>query len=121
MSRRRPELTPAIRAEAEAIGTALDKVQKHRPTLEDYVSEGVIDHIPEGKFSIPVNGARVLQMNDEANRLAAWHGDNQAESPSRRARREQRAEKLARLRHSPRASIVVPEMPWKRRKRREVE
>lgn len=118
-SQRRP-----TRAEIEASqerARATEKVKALRPTLEDYVSEGVIDHVPEGKYSIPVDGKRVLQMNEEANRLAAWHGDNLAASPAKAAVREAQAEKIARKRHRPRASIIVPEMPWKRRGRRKRE
>ena len=107
--------------DAKARSAAAEKVAALRPSLDDYVAEGVLPHKPEGKFSIPVDGRRVLQMNEEANRAAAWHGDNQAESPARRRKREERTERLARKNHRPRASIVVPEMPWKRRKRREVE
>ena len=103
-------------AQAIAHSEALEKVERLRPTLDDYVSEGVLPFKPEGKYSIPVDGKRVLQMNEEANRLAAWHGDNQAESPNRKKRREERAERTARARHTPRATIVVPEMPWKRGK-----
>jgi hypothetical protein len=117
----KPQLTPAIKAEAEALSAGLDKVAALRPTLDDYVAEGVIPYRPEGKYSIPVNGKRVLQMNEAANRLAAWHGDNQAESPRRRTRREQRAERNERKFHRARATIVVPEMPWKRKRRKKAE
>lgn len=105
-------------AAAHARADAMEKVAKLRPTLEDYVSEGVIDHMPEGKYAIPVDGKRVLQMNESANRLAAWHGDNLAESSTRKSRREARAETLARKNHRPRVMFVVPEMPWKRRRRK---
>lgn len=75
---------------------ALDKVARLRPSLDDYVSEGVLPYKPEGKFSIPVDGRRVLQMNEDANRLAGWYGDNNADDPRRRSLREARAEKKAR-------------------------
>ena len=118
MSRQAPVLSREDVARAIAQNEALEKVERLRPTLDDYVSEGVLPYRPEGKYSIPVNGARVLQMNEQANRLAAWHGDNQAETPARRARREQRAEAKARRQHRARASIIVPEMPWKRKRGR---
>lgn len=89
---------PSKQQVAEAIDTTkqLDKVARLRPTLDDYVSEGVLPYKPEGKFSIPVDGKRVLQMNEEANRLAGWYGDNNADRPRRKALREFRAEKKAR-------------------------
>jgi len=114
---------------AIATNEALEKVQRQRPRWEDYVSEGVIDKAPEpdadGNCRVSVSGhgnvVRMLQMNESANRLSAWHGDNRAEAPARRARREERAEKKARKNHRPRATIVVPEMPWKRKKRKKEE
>lgn len=96
--------------------SAMEKVARLRPTLEDYVSEGVIPHKPEGKYAIPVDGKRVLQMNEAANRAAAWFGDSLKEAPAKRVRREMLAEKRARKTHRARATIVVPEMPWKRKK-----
>ena len=62
------------------------------------------------------NVVKMLKMNEQANNLSAWYGDNQAESSPRRARREERDEMKARKQHQPRASIIVPEMPWKRGK-----
>lgn len=100
---------------------AAEKVAALRPSLDDYVSEGVLPYKPDGKFSIPVDGKRVLQMNEQANRLAAWHGDNQAESPARRRKREAREERMARKNHRPRASIIVPELPWKKKRRKKKE
>lgn len=39
----------------------------------------------------------------------------------RRRVREEHAERVERAHHTPRASIIVPEMPWKRKKRKEAE
>jgi hypothetical protein len=104
----------------------LEKVQRHRPKWDDYVAEGIINGKPEpdenGTHRAKVNGhdrvTKMLKMNEEANRLASWHGDNQAESPNRRRRREEREERTARKRHKPRASTIVPEMPWTSAQRR---
>lgn len=116
-------------ADTESALESIQKVKSQRPTWEDYVSEGIIDSVPEpgpdGSFNASVNGhervVKMLQMNEQANRLEAWHADNSAESPRRRERREAREEIKARKFHRPRASIIVPEMPWKRRKREEAE
>jgi hypothetical protein len=121
---RKPELTPAIAAEAESLAASLDKVQRHRPRWEDYVSEGVIESVPEpdaaGELRASVSGhgavVKMLKMNEEAGRVESWGADNRAESQSRRRRREERAEKRARKFHRASASIVVPEMPWKRKR-----
>lgn len=118
--RKPPEPSKEQVADAIRLNSELEKVERLRPTLQDYADEGVIDHVPEpGPFHIPVDGRRVLQMNEQANNLAAWHGDNRAETPARRARREARAEAKARRTHRPRASIIVPEMPWKRKQRQQ--
>jgi hypothetical protein len=123
---RSPKPTKKQIEAAIADNAALEKVQRTRPRWEDYVSEGVIDHAPEmdpdGQARVSVSGhgkvVRMLQMNEEANRLASWNGDNRAEAPGRVARREERAEKKARKFHRASASIVVPEMPWKRKRRK---
>ena len=114
---------------ALASTAAVEKVQKKRPQWDDYVAEGIIPSVPQpdadGKVRVKVEGhdnvVKMLKMNEEANRLASWYGDNQAESPNRRRRREERQEKLARKTHRARASIMVPEMPWKRKRRKQAE
>ena len=98
---------------------AMEKVARLRPTLDDYVSEGVIPYRPEGKYAIPVDGKRVLQMNEAANRAAAEAGDSLKHAPAKRPRLAALAEKRARKHHTPRATIVVPEMPWKRKRKKE--
>ena len=125
---RRPQPSKQDIAGALATNDALDKVQRQRPKWEDYVAEGVIDSVPKpdasGNCRVQVSGhgnvVRMLQMNEQANNLAAWHGDNRAESSPRRSRREERSEAKARKQHRPRASIIVPEMPWKRKRGRKV-
>lgn len=124
MSSQKPAPSRDDVEQAMSQSAALDSVQRHRPHWDDYVSEGVIDSVPDsdasGEHRVQVRGhenvVKMLKMNEEANRLAAWHGDNQAESPARRTRREEREERVARKRHKPRAMFVVPEMPWKRKK-----
>lgn len=93
--------------QAQTIAGDLDKVAAHRPSLDDYVSEGVLPYKPEGKFSFPVNGKRVLQMNEEANRMAAWCADNRSEASSRRANRAAIAERTARRSFSPPIKSMV--------------
>lgn len=106
-SRTPPKPTREQVAEAVRLNAELEKVQSLRPTLDDYVSEGVLPHMPEGKFSIPVNGRRVLEMNEQANRLAGWYGDNHADDPRRRGLREARGEKKARKFFRPPIRSVV--------------
>ena len=119
---RQPKPSKSDLAQSNAAAEALDKVQRHRPRWDDYVAAGVIDRVPEpgedGKVVAKVRGhekvVRMMQMNEEANNLAAWHGDNRAESPQRRAKREEQAEVAARKHHRARASIVHPGLPWKK-------
>lgn len=102
----------------------MERIKRTRPSVEDYVAEGVIDHAPEpdseGKIDMPIRGhervVRALQMNEEANRMEAWHFDNRREQPMRASRLEAAEERKARKFHTPRATIVVPEMPWKRKR-----
>ena len=117
-------LSPADIAESVAQAESLEKVKRARPSVEDYVSEGVLPHMPEvddeGQVNCRIEGhenvVRALKMNEEANRLEAEHFDARHESPLKRAYREEKEERRARKFHRPRASIVVPEMPWKRKK-----
>jgi hypothetical protein len=126
VSERKPQPTPRDVEAAISENATLEKVQRQRPRWEDYVSEGIIDSVPQpdenGQCRASVNGhgnvVKMLKMNEEANRLAAWHGDNRAESAMRRVRRDERVEAKARKTHRPHASIVVPEMPWKKKETR---
>ena len=118
-------LSPSDVAEAMSQSEALERVRQHRPSAEDYYAEGVIDSRPEpdaeGRVDIPISGhenvMRALKMNEEANRMEAAHFDARRESPLKRDYQEAKAERRARKFHRARASIVVPEMPWKRKKR----
>ena len=128
----KPEVDRGAVESAVADNAALEKVQRLRPRLEDYVAEGIIDSVPEpdleGQIHARIEGhekvVRALQMNEEANRIAGWHGDDRhAKRRTEKIRgrsgeaiyvRPEDAERRERKFHRPRMSIVVPELPWKR-------
>lgn len=107
--------------EAIEHGAKLEQIKKLRPTWDDYVAEGVLDHKPEpgpdGQVEATIQGhdnvVRALQMNREASRLSAWHADNYRE---KLPMSDEQTERRARKRHRPRAIFIVPEMPWKKGK-----
>lgn len=96
--------TPEIIQSALDDSTAATKVKSLRPSLADYVAEGVIDSLPEpgpdGKYEAKVRGhdkvVRMLQMNEQANNLDAWNADNRSEKPLQRRKREAVDERRAR-------------------------
>lgn len=105
---------------------ALASIRKSKPSVEDYVAEGVLDATPEenaeGQIDVQVNGhdrvVRMLQMNEEFYRKESEHFDARRSSGRKASWREAHEETRARKFHRPRTSIIVPEMPWKRRRRR---
>ena len=107
-----------------AEASRLARIEAKRAPIEEYVSEGVIPFAPEpddeGRINVKIEGhdnvVRALQMNEQANRERAEHMDSRY--ASRTDMIEANDERAARKRHTPRASIVVPEMPWKRKKSR---
>lgn len=98
-----------------ADAAALESARRHRPSVEDYVSEGVIDHMPEvdanGQIDCKIEGhenvVRALQMNEEYRRYESNHMDSRAESPRLRQKREERAEAQARKRWRPGRKTIV--------------
>lgn len=123
MPRKSPEsVSPAEVEACMSDAAALERVRSHRASVEDYVSEGVIDHMPEedanGHIDVRIEGhdnvVRALQMNEEFRRYEAEHFDARVSAPIRSDRREAHEEARARKHHVSRPSIIVPEMPWKR-------
>lgn len=96
-----------------AVGSALEKIQRQKPTWQDYVDEGVIDRVPEpgpdGKFEMKVNGhdkvVRMLQMNEKAYEAQAWQADNRA--AKRTDMHDARAERKSRKHFKPSIRSVV--------------
>ena len=125
------EPSPKQVEQALSDAAAMATIHSHKPTWEDYVAEGVLDHAPEpgpdGVAEAKVEGhdrvVRMLKMNERFRNLESDLGDKTfSRIPKAKIRGvggqiqhvpEREAERRERKHFHPRTSIMVPALPWK--------
>lgn len=108
-------VTPSLIKETVSEAEALATIHRSKPSVDDYISEGVLDSMPEedaqGQIDVKVQGhdkvVRMLQMNEEFRRKESDYFDNLRDSKKKAAWRAQHAERKARKFHAPAIRTMV--------------